>query len=93
MLKFTATRPQMILIQRIVDRVYKEMADYPDDRLTLTMDLEATHSNGCPMDFVKLLSAPSFDFFHDVAGIRRHIDRETGKLLDCFLPRCAKGDK
>lgn len=93
MVKFTATKPQMVLILKITDRVYKEVPEYPDDKLSLTMDLEATHSNGCPMDFVKLLNAPSFDFIHDVGGIRRHLDRNTGALLDCFRPRCAKEDK
>lgn len=90
MLKFTATKPQMILITRIVERVFKEFPKYPDDRQSLMMDLDAAHSNGCPLNFVKLLEAPPFDFAHDVYGIRRHIDRNTGKLLDCFLPRCAR---
>lgn len=26
---------------------------------------------------------------HDIAGIMRHIDRNTGKLTRCFMPRCA----
>ncbi len=55
---------------------------------TLLMDLDACNSNGTPMDFEKLLAAPEFDFMHDILGIRRHMDRETGKLKDFFLPRC-----
>lgn len=90
MLKFTATRPQMVLIKRIAERVFKEMPDYPDDLQTVMMDLDAAHSNGCPLNFPLLLNAPRMDFAHDVYGIRRHIDRETGKLLDCFVPRCAR---
>ena len=55
----------------------------------LTMDLVATHANGCPMDWSKLLDAKDFSFIHDVAGIVRHINRRSGKLGGCFFPRCA----
>lgn len=53
----------------------------------LVMDLTAVHANGCPLRLDELLEAPDGDFMHDVTGIRRHIDRDTGKLTDCFLPR------
>ena len=51
------------------------------------MDITACHANGCPLKLSELASAPQFDFAHDVFGIRRHINRETGQLEDCFLPR------
>jgi hypothetical protein len=54
------------------------------------MDLLATHANGCPLDFEKLVGFDDFNFAHDVFGIRRHLERETGQLLHCFLPRCAR---
>lgn len=60
----------------------------PFDLFECDMDLTATHANGCPMDFAALLAAPDFDFIHDIAGIRRHINRETGQLENCFMPRC-----
>lgn len=60
------------------------------DLLDVQMDLAATHANGCRMDFAKLHSADDFNLLHDVMGIRRHLDRDTGKLLNCFLPRCHK---
>jgi hypothetical protein len=53
------------------------------------MDVTATHSNGCRLDLQKLHDAPDFDFAHDAFGIRQHLDRDTGKLQHCFLPRCA----
>jgi len=56
----------------------------------LVMDLTACHLNGCPLDLRRLLHAPDFDFAHDVWGIHRHIDRDTGELGDCFLPRFAQ---
>lgn len=59
------------------------------DRINLTMDLTACHANGCPLDFRKLLDFDDFNFAHDVGGISRHIDRSTGALGGCFLPRSA----
>lgn len=59
------------------------------DKLSLRMDLVACHANGCPMDFARLANADDFNLSHDVFGISRHIDRETGKLTRCFLPRFA----
>ena len=58
-------------------------------RLTMHMDLD--HANASePIDLLALLDAKDGDFAHDVFGIRKHINRETGKLEDCFLPRYAR---
>lgn len=51
------------------------------------MDLTAVHANGCPLRLDGLLAAPEYDFVHDISGIRRHLNRDTGQLEDCFLPR------
>ncbi|MGU2439534.1 DUF6874 family protein [Burkholderia cenocepacia] len=59
------------------------------DALDLHMDLTACHANGCPMEWEHLNAADDFTLAHDVGGIRRHINRRTGQLEDCFLPRCA----
>ena len=88
MLNFTTTRVEEDAVNQIADRA-QELGLVVTDRLSFTMDLSATHSNGCPLDFNKLLNAPDFDFAHDVCGIQRHMDRQTGQLTDCFLPRCA----
>lgn len=50
------------------------------------MDITATHIAN-PLKLGELLAADNFNFSHDVFGIRRHLDRETGKLGDCFVPR------
>jgi hypothetical protein len=60
------------------------------DLMETNMDLTATHCNGCPLDLTRFLAAPDSDFGHDLFGIRRHLDRKTGKLGGCFLPRMAK---
>jgi hypothetical protein len=53
------------------------------------MDLNACHCNGCPLNLRGLLEADESDLLHDLAGIRRHLDRRSGKLGDCFSPRYA----
>lgn len=83
-ISFEATKEEVITISRIVER-----ADI-ENRLSLTMDLSACHANGCPLDLEKLLAFDDFNFYHDIWGIRRHLNRTTGKLENCFLPRCAK---
>jgi hypothetical protein len=54
------------------------------------MDITATHLNGTPLDLDKFLKFDSPDFGHDIYGIMRFIDRNTGKLTNGFLPRCSK---
>lgn len=88
---FKCSREDSLLVTRIVDRTVKLARAYgvSYDRLDASMDIRACHCNGCPLDLQKLLDAPEFDFAHDVFGIRENIDRTTGQLIDCFLPRCA----
>ena len=58
-------------------------------RLDVMMDLEFCNDD-TPLDFQKLQAFGDGDFNHDMSGIRRHFNRSTRKLEDCFLPRCAK---
>jgi hypothetical protein len=90
------------LIDKIVKRVVG-MYSYPlenplakprssytaDQQRKLYMDLQAVHGNGCPLDLAALLAGSPWEFTHDIAGIGEHIDRTTGKLLNCFVPRFA----
>jgi len=57
------------------------------------MDLTATHLNGCPLKLAALAEADEFNLAHDVGGIYQHINRRTGKLERCFLPRFADLEK
>jgi len=43
-----------------------------------------------PLDFPRLEEFSDFSFAHDIMGIGRHLDPDTGKIGNCFLPRCAK---
>lgn len=92
MLTMTATHDETALIINIVHRYNAIRADHglmPVKNITAMMDLEACHSNGCPIDFQALDNADDADLVHDVAGISAHIDRRTGTLGDGFCPRYA----
>ena len=84
--------PDERIIHQIVDRAMElyNAVQVDDDRTTCLMDITACHLNACPLDLQKLLDADDGNFAHDVLGIRRHINRNTAQLEDCFIPRCAK---
>ena len=54
------------------------------------MDLTAVHANGCPLRLKEMLDADRYNFVHDIWGIRANLDRNTGKLKNCFTPRFAR---
>lgn len=89
MIRWNISKQDAGLVEIVVKRTQAEGFAVIDP-LKLTMDITACHLSGCPLDLAKLLAFPSFDFVHDVLGIHRLIDRETGKLKNCFTPRCAK---
>ena len=88
---FQCSRTDQDLIDAIVRRACHLAIDGDTlgsiDRLGLTMDLLACH-NETPLNLAVLLASRKADFGHDVFGICRHLDRETGELQDCFWPRC-----
>lgn len=90
-IKWTATKDEVLIMSRLATRA-KTMADrlgidYPIQ--DVMMDIEATHCNGCPLALERWLASDDGNFGHDVFGIRTHLDRSTGELKDCFLPRFA----
>ena len=58
--------------------------------MNISMDIIATHTNGCKLKLKQLLDADLGDFLHDVSGIGGNLDRNTGVLGNCFLPRYAR---
>lgn len=56
-------------------------------QIDAVMDITACHANGCPLRLKELLAADEGNFWHDVFGINRFLDRDNGKLGGCFLPR------
>lgn len=57
----------------------------------LHMDLGAIHCNGCPLDLSVLMAMEITPFVEDIIGMTKNLDRTTGKLLNFYRPRCAKG--
>lgn len=88
-ISFKTTKKEFALIEKCADRA-AVLARDPSIVTTIEMDLSACNANGCKLDLEKLLGFNDANFGHDVFGINRHLNRETGKLMDCFLPRCAK---
>lgn len=69
---------------RALDRKHQVRGYSP---LHCSMDITAAHANGTPLRLADMLAADDFNFAHDWFGIRRHLNRETGQMLNCFLPR------
>jgi hypothetical protein len=97
MIEFATFTPQEEShVQRIIAAqrglIAKHGTGQVPDLLTLRMDLAAAHAEH-PLQ-LDLLAAesepPTFDFIHDVLGIFRYMDRETGKLRECFVPRFSR---
>jgi len=88
MVKFKTSKKDSVLIHKIIQRlVDANNLEIKLNFIELEMDLTACHANGNPLDLEKLLASPDSGIVHDVFGISRNIDRETGKLQNCFLPR------
>ena len=79
-----------VQVQAIVTRALALMVGLGFDPLQATTDITAAHLNGCPLDLDRMLAGEPADLMHDVQGIRRHLDRETGRLQHHFWPRFAK---
>ncbi len=92
---FTASGAELRIITAIAVRAVRLRASrgVDCDFLSTSMDIEAVHCNGCPLDLNALLVADDFNFAHDVFGIERHIDRNNGRLRDFFLPRFAANQR
>ena len=90
---FVNNRTECDLIHKIAKRAVCLAVELDIDGITLMdtdMDVSACHANGNPLDLSALLAAKDGDFGHDVFGIRRFIDRKTGKLGGCFSPRYSR---
>ncbi len=95
MIRFDSTKKDARLITRIAARAVAAaaMAGWHYAPSDAEMDLTACHRNGCPLDLAALAEADDFNFSHDVFGIRRHLNRKTGLLMDFFTPRYTKKTK
>jgi len=76
-------------ISAIIKRMRTELAYGATGGLDLAMDLTVCH-NQRTVNLSRLLAAAPADFAHDLCGIGEFLDRETGELTDCFVPRCRR---
>ena len=56
--------------------------------IDVMMDIEYTHEAE-PLDLDVFYNFDAGNFAHDVIGIYVNFNRDTRKLDNCFLPRCA----
>ena len=90
---FDVSEEDRALIADIVERAVAEglVEDAPDAREWLRLDLSTCKAQGCDIDFARLLGFGPFSFSHDIQGIINTLDRDTGRLMWCFIPRSARG--
>lgn len=90
-ISFETTRRELRIISEIAKRAFDELAiareNDPFSRADVAMDVAAVHCNGNPLRLEALRDADQFNFAHDILGIRRNLNRETGKLGNYFTPR------
>ena len=64
------------------------------DPMETSMDLIMVHACSCPLDLDRMLqdveAGDVGSFGHDIGGITRHLDRDSGELTSCFWPRYAR---
>ena len=65
------------------------MKEHYTDKLDMMLDMEYANRD-CPLKLQELLNADEFDFWHDIFGIYKNLNRQTKKLENCFVPRYAK---
>jgi hypothetical protein len=82
---------ESLLLTMIADRADKLARRYnnPTPRWKFALDLALAH-RWQPLDLELLFAADDGNFAHDLFGIVRHIDRSTGAMRDCFVPRFAR---
>ncbi len=85
-LELNTTMAELELISKIANRLIEMGAR--GEKIDIVMDLEATH-HSTPLDLQGLLNSKDGDFAHDMIGIYANLNRNTGKLENCFIPRFA----
>lgn len=83
------SRPEMEgVVQRAVFH-YSEFGVVLDP-LRLMLDLSAAKSSIPTINFEALLESEDDDFAHDISGVIKNLNRETGHLENNFLLRCVR---
>lgn len=85
---------EMELLLTITQRSYDACRHTDIDWIFVEMllDLINCHAEACALDLEAMTTWPIHDVIHDLIGIRNHLNRETKKLENCFVPRFARRD-
>lgn len=81
------TNEELILMRRIIQRAHK-LGIEQGTRTTQAMDIMNAHKQ-FNLRLEDFLNADSIDFVHDFTGIQAHMNRDTGRCENFFLPRFA----
>lgn len=99
-LSFEASGGDRRIINQIARRALQMARAMPSvadvvgaDLVDWEMCITATHASGNPLRLADLRDADDFNFAHDVFGIYRHLNRATGQLENCFVPRYSVPEK
>ena len=75
---------EITLIGLIADKAIETSIEI--DKTTIMMDLIATHKH-IKLDLGRMAKGNIGDIMHDIVGIYNNLDRTTGEMQNCFLPR------
>lgn len=89
---YNFSQDELDLVVRAGVRVEKVIGKQLN-RATFLLDMAAVQKQ-CPLNLVELAFNDDIaSVAHDILGIRRHINRDTGQLEGCFIPRFAKSNE
>ena len=81
------SRQESELIIMIAERALAMSRSYSVQYSNIQAGTITCHLNANPLNLRELLDADDYNFAHDIFGIRRHLDRNTGELTGGFRPR------
>jgi len=79
-------KENMILISKIAKRGFPKLHDHYRSMLDLILDLNCVNDH-TPLKLDDLLKADDQNFYHDMIGICKNLNRSTKLLDNCFIPR------
>lgn len=87
--KWTVSDTDLALITAIAERGHRLAIAHGAmiDKMDIMMNLIACHNHPQPLRLADMAEADDFNLMHDVYGLHRHLDRNTGELTECFSPR------
>lgn len=82
---------EMLLIDKITERALKAFKTIGIERERMQVEMDIVFTYGlCCLRLKDLSEASRADFAHDILGIDKNLNRETGKMDNFFLPRFSR---